>query len=117
MSRILEPRAPSPHERLELVKGLIKDSVPTVVRYQPFIPGISDQDDSLIKLVKELKRIRVKHLIIETLSLPLDRFRLINKLMKGKIALHNIKLENYGTKEDSFFLRPSISWRRVSMQK
>jgi len=111
VSEILEPRAPSPHDRLKLVEELTESGVPVMIRYQPFIPGVSDNEDSLVELFSELERVGVKHLVVESLRLPSKELNFVRKILKERNMWHEVPLESYGAKNESFFLRPSILWR------
>ena len=57
--RIVEPRAASPTQRLETIKGLAEIGVATTARLDPLIPDVTDTDDSLGPLLGELKRRKV----------------------------------------------------------
>ena len=117
ISKLLEPVAPLPHERLNLAERLAGENVPVVIRYQPFIPHISDCEDLLLELVSDLKSIRVSHLIVESLRISQAEFEHIKRLLVKRGLWHNIMWESYGVREESFFLKPSISRRHNVYRK
>lgn len=50
--RLTEPRAPSPHRRLDAVERLNRSGVPCGVLVAPVIPGITDSDEQLSRVVE-----------------------------------------------------------------
>jgi hypothetical protein len=48
-SKILEPRASSPADRMEAVRALVGSYIPTTLRLQPVLPGHENSVDSLIE--------------------------------------------------------------------
>lgn len=42
IAKNIEPNAPSPTERLNVIEKLSSNNIPVIVRLQPFIPGITD---------------------------------------------------------------------------
>ncbi len=50
---LLEPRAPPPEERLELIEKLGEHGVPVVVRVQPLVPGLEEEQSRVLQLALE----------------------------------------------------------------
>ena len=44
LSRLMEPRAPTPQRRLDAIRALTDTGVPTGVSYAPVIPGLNDTE-------------------------------------------------------------------------
>jgi len=80
ISKILEPNAPLPSERLKALKVLIENGIPCSVRIDPLIPFINYNIEELRKLVKELAKIGVKHIVSSTYKVKYDNLRrMLNK--------------------------------------
>lgn len=63
VAKVLEPRAPSPSERLKTVEKLIRNDLSVTVRIDPVIPFLNDEPE---KLVKEIASLGVKHVTSST---------------------------------------------------
>ena len=51
LARLLEPRAPSPQQRLRAMRELAAAGIPTGIFAAPILPGLTDGDDDLERLV------------------------------------------------------------------
>jgi len=60
----LEPKAPKPMRRLEIVEELTAHGIPVGLRLDPIIPGITD--NSIEELLTEAKRAGVIHVVSST---------------------------------------------------
>ncbi len=69
LARILEPRAPRPDLRLKAVEQLNQAGVDAGVICAPVIPGITDSEESLEKLVAAVKRVGGKNIFANPLFL------------------------------------------------
>jgi DNA repair photolyase len=76
VGKLLEPYAPRPSERLETVKTLIANGIPTTVRIDPIIPSIND---NVGKLVKTLALAGVKHVTCSTYKVRQDNWERFSK--------------------------------------
>jgi len=65
ISKLLEPGAPLPSERLKTIEKISKENVPVIVRLQPIIPFINDDLDSLEELVQQVSSAGAKQIIAE----------------------------------------------------
>lgn len=72
VSKIIEPGAPSSSERIEAVKTLIKEGIPTSVRIDPIIPYVNDEPERLVEIVAS---IGVKHIISSTYKVKTDNWQ------------------------------------------
>ncbi len=66
LCRRLEPGAPSPSERLEVLSRLSKEGVPTGLRLDPIIPFLTD--DQIETVVREAVSAGVRHVVASTLK-------------------------------------------------
>ena len=64
--RMLEPGAPSPSERLEVLSRLSEEGVPTGLRLDPIIPFLTD--DQIETVVREAVSAGVRHVVASTLK-------------------------------------------------
>jgi len=75
ISKIIEPKAPSPSKRLKTVETLIKKGIPTSVRIDPIIPFVNDNPENL---VETLASIGVKHITSSTYKVKPDSWKRFN---------------------------------------
>ncbi len=108
IAKVIEPGAPPPSKRLEAV-AKVSDTVPCVVRYQPFIPCYSDVEERLEKAMEEFARVGFRHVVVESLRIEETRFVEICKLVGGGECCENVELEGYSG--DFTVVRPSLRWR------
>ncbi len=62
-ARLIEPYAPSPGARIKALETLSRNGIPTVLRIDPLIPGITDRETMLRKLVEAAYTAGVKHIV------------------------------------------------------
>lgn len=69
----LEPNASSPLERLDLVNTLVKEGIYTVVRLQPFMPWLFDDEDleDFIIKIRRANAVTVEFLKVQAFSNPM----------------------------------------------
>jgi len=72
VASVLEPRAPTPAERLRAAEDLIGKGIPVSVRIDPIIPLVNDKQE---KLVDTLANIGVKHVTASTYKIKPDNWR------------------------------------------
>jgi DNA repair photolyase len=66
----LEPRCDPPSALLRAMAGLAKKGVHVTCRWQPFVPGVSEEPEVFVRRVASTG---CKHLALEHLKLPLER--------------------------------------------
>jgi DNA repair photolyase len=71
LTDIIEPRAPTLADRLETLRLLHKEEIPTIVRLQPLFP--TDVAQVTTELIPRLGETGVQHVIVEFLKLPVER--------------------------------------------
>ena len=84
ISKILEPNAPTPSQRLRAAQDLIKAGVPVSVRIDPIIPHINDQPQ---KLVATLAAIGVKHVTCSTYKAKPDNWAILSQALPKVMEL------------------------------
>ncbi|MHA1593248.1 MAG: radical SAM protein [Candidatus Baldrarchaeia archaeon] len=72
--RVLEPYAPSPESRLKAMKFLHDHGIPTVLRLDPIIPYVNDDERILREVIEGAAGAGVKHVVSSTLKLKPDIF-------------------------------------------
>ena len=68
-SKVFEPNAPKPSQRVDAVQKLLEGGVEVVVRIDPIILMANDGEDELKELVWELRAVGVKRFVASTLKL------------------------------------------------
>jgi len=69
----LEPNASLPEERIDALKKLNKEKIPTIARIDPIIPFINENE--IEELVKKVAEANVKHIVSSTYKAKIDNFR------------------------------------------
>jgi DNA repair photolyase len=72
-SKKLEPGAPSPEKRLNALKILNENNIPTIARIDPIIPNINDYE--IEELVKNVAEVGVKHIVSSTYKVKIDNWK------------------------------------------
>ncbi|CUX78392.1 Radical SAM domain protein [Thermococcus chitonophagus] len=82
-SKTLEPLAPSPQERLDLIRKVSEIGIPVIVRVQPFIPGwIKD----IGTFVSEVASAGAEMIILEFLRIKRSLLKFFSKMFPGEEA-------------------------------
>ncbi|MDK2869488.1 MAG: hypothetical protein PWP39_723 [Pyrococcus sp.] len=109
-TKVLEPFAPSPRQRLELIERLSRTGVPTIVRVQPFVPGwIQD----IHTFVEEIASTGARMIILEFLRVEKELISLFSKFFPGE-EVYRGEWESYlpGTlSKEAPLLHPPIDYR------
>lgn len=66
----LEPNAPSPQKRLDLVKTLAAEGIPVGIRFDPIFPELTE--DEIPAVVKEVDKARAEHIVSSTFKVRRD---------------------------------------------
>jgi DNA repair photolyase len=77
IARILEPYAPPSSSRIKALKILSNTGIPCSARIDPVIPGVNDDYESMVKLVRKLSEAGVKHIASSTYKVKPDNFKRI----------------------------------------
>lgn len=78
IAKLLEPRAPSPRERLKAAEDLTNKDIPVSVRIDPIIPFVNDKPE---KLVATLASIGIKHITSSTYKIKPDNWHRFSTVM------------------------------------
>lgn len=78
VAKEIEPRVPSPSERLKAVRELVQSSVPVTVRIDPIIPFVNDDPE---RLVKEIASLGVEHVTSSTYKVRSDNWKRLSAVM------------------------------------
>ena len=78
ISRILEPHAPSPSERIETAEILVEKGIRVSIRVDPIIPFVNDNPENLIRT---LASIGVRHITSLTYKIKSDNWRRFSVVM------------------------------------
>jgi DNA repair photolyase len=77
-AKLIEPRAPSPIERVKAVEDLISKGISVSVRIDPIIPWVNDKPENLIAA---LASIGVKHITSSTYKVKPDNWHRLTAAM------------------------------------
>ncbi len=109
-AKILEPNAPSPSQRIEMMEILKQHRINTVLRYQPTIPGIADVEHAhIVKLCRELS---ISQIIIEPLRIERT---LLTKLREQLPEIGTVEWEPYT--ELGGLVKPCDNWTKMIIMK
>ena len=92
----LEPNAPDPKLRLKALNKLNEMDIPTVVRIDPILPGISDRE--LPRLVEEIASNRVDHVVASTFKARPDNLKRISRVMPEATVQLELLYRKEGTR-------------------
>jgi len=111
LSRKLEPKAPNPELRLEMLDILKSYGIPTVVRYQPLIPGVCEYE--YVDFIKICYQKSIRHIILEPIRLTRQVLINLSKIVKD---LHNVRWIPYSEITKNI-LKPCNEWFRDILNK
>lgn len=84
VSRILEPDAPSPEDRLEAIRYLKDHGIPVGARIDPVIPGVNDDPLELKDLVDAIVDAGAQHIVTSTYKARGDSLKRLSQAFKDK---------------------------------
>lgn len=109
LSKLIEPGAPSPRERLSALTELSKNNIPVGVRIDPVIPHINDDPYILSTLVEEVYQAGVLHVVASTYKARYDNYkRLIGIFPELEKKLHSLYFEKKIFVSGYFYLPKEI---------
>ena len=105
----LEPRAPSPTRRLEVIDKLREHGIPVVLRLQPLIPGFEDEHLSVLREASK----SVQGVIVESLRATREDLRVLNGLVRERLGrdLLSVGWVKYTSEAENLYT-PSRNWKR-----
>lgn len=96
LAQKIEPKAPAPKQRLNAVKDLGLTDIPLVLRLSPYIPYLSPTQDNEIEAFASIcKDLGVKHVIIESLRIEVERANEFLQLL----GVQGVPMESYSIRE------------------
>lgn len=75
LAKTLEPGAPEPYKRIEAMKQLSKNNIPVVLRFDPLIPFLNDDVESIGKVIEAAAKAGAKHVVSSTYKVKIDNLR------------------------------------------
>lgn len=113
IAKYLEPKAPSPEERLKAIEVLSDENIPVALRLQPIIPYVNDSIEFLEEYVKTARAYNVKLIITEAYRfLSWSELKIFNKILNNVNFKKLINRELWEYYPNSYLKRPKIMWRR-----
>jgi len=111
----MEPSAPRPRERVRALELLSKEGVPCIVRIDPIVPSLNDDERALRRLVEEVVRAGVKHVSSSTYKARPDNLaRMIKAFPERARHWHELYYEEGLRVGPSRYLREEL---RLSLMK
>jgi DNA repair photolyase len=110
----LEPKAPDSEKRLEALKILSENGIPTGLRLDPIFPYLNE--DEVEEIVKKAKEIGIQHIVASTFKPRLDSWKRFERVFP-KIAqkLRTLYFERGEKVKNSFYLPKGM--RRKLMER
>jgi len=87
---IIEPGAGNPSVRLDQVKKLISYGIPTQVRLDPIMPGLTDDENCLVDLLSKLAQTGVQRIAASTLFLRSAVIHTLKQYLKDRKMLESL---------------------------
>lgn len=94
ITKKIEPRAPSPKQRLQAIKELSLNDIPVGVRIDPIIPYVNDDPYTIEELVGKVKELGAQHIVTSTYKAKWDSLkRLLETFYEVKDKLRDLYVE------------------------
>jgi hypothetical protein len=95
-SKIVEPQSFRPSIILKAIEKISKAEIKTTIRWQPYIPNVSESTD---QFVQKVANVGVKHIGFEHLKLPLEKDHILWKRLLSNL---NFDIKEYYTSLGAF---------------
>lgn len=105
IAKKLEPEAPSPQRRLEALRKLSEQNIPTVLRLDPIIIGIND---SIEDLVVKAREVGVKHIVSSTYKAKIDSWKRLYEVFPEKMKRLKNLYFRLGERISGYYYLPKI---------
>ncbi len=115
--RVLEPHAPSVEDRLNFVRKASDRDIPTLVRLQPFIPGISDRD--IDAFFEEISNAGARMVTVEFLRIEKAVFDFYKKMLSKYSSIYEVPWDSYLPRtpvEESPLVHPPLEYKIKVME-
>ena len=107
---IIEPKAPSPYERLKTIRTLADMGIPVSVRIDPIIPYVNDNPKTLISQLADMS---IKHITASTYKIKPDNWRRLSLAMPELARRLYPLYYKYGEKKSGYVLLPTELRSRI----
>ncbi len=77
IAMLLEPGAPSPKDRMKALQRTSSAGIPTILRFDPIIPGLNDSDEIISEVVNRARKAGVLHVVSSTYKARVDSIKRI----------------------------------------
>lgn len=115
LSSKVEPNAPPFSARLDAAAHLVDVGIDTYVMVAPLLPGVSDTEDSLTRLVEAVSEVGVRRIMWDRFNpRPLALSRLKAAASRTGIVLNMVELDTGAAKAGTILLR-ECSARGISL--
>jgi len=116
--KILEPHAPSIEDRLNFVRKASEAEIPTLIRLQPFIPGISDKD--IEAFFEEISEAGAKMVTVEFLRIEKNMLDFYKKVLSKHSSIYEVPWDSYLPRtpiEESPLIHPPLEYKMRVMEE
>ncbi len=105
----LEPYAPNPVKRVEVIEKLNNEDIPVILRLQPLIPGLEDQHVEALKNTIN----NISGVITESIRLTLEDLKIIARIIgyDEEEYLRIYKWRRYSLEAENLYT-PSDEWKK-----
>ena len=108
----IEPFAPPPERRLEAIKILYENGIPVILRLDPIIPFVNDDEDSIKEVIKKTSPY-IKQVITSTLKPRRDSLKRFKENLPDIYPrLKALYIESF---HGSFYLPKNIRLKLITM--
>jgi len=108
----IEPFAPPPERRLEAIKILYENGIPVILRLDPIIPFVNDDEDSIKEVIKKTS-LYIKQVITSTLKPRRDSLKRFKENLPDIYPrLKALYIESF---HGSFYLPKNIRLKLITM--
>ena len=106
LAKMIEPKAPSPKERLNVISSLVSNNIPVGVRVDPIIPYVNDDNKDMEELVANLAGLGVNFIVTSTYKAKPDNLVRMKKGL-GELGERLYRLyKNKGIKVQGYIYLP-----------
>ncbi len=111
VAKVLEPKVPSPKERLRIAKELASTDMPVILRLSPFIPKLSTYP-SVSEFVRIIADSGIRQVIVESLRLEPKRMIELLKVLRISIGINDLEPYSLSNKDGEGICRFSLKIRK-----
>lgn len=75
LAKILEPGAPEPYKRIDAIKKLSENQIPVVIRLDPILPFLNDNEENIRNVIEAAAKAGAKHVVSSVYKVKIDNLR------------------------------------------